>query len=214
MSLMSHFGEEDSVLLDYGSLLGYSTSHFGGKPLTPYVDVTGYTESLLPAMPPRPLQAEMAAATVARFHCPTTLLAWKSQHAETNNQSDTVEDDDWCANSVRPGYMPAIEMPSRTLNAIISLQLVMAAVHMVIKPNAQVIVEKNILGPTSRNKIVAGSWKHTEATVKMNMETEYLSPLRSRSDSMLVTDADEMMPLSSRFKLQRTPAIPVDRDCG
>lgn len=30
----------------------------------------------LPAMPPRPLQAVIAAANVARFHWPTMLLAW------------------------------------------------------------------------------------------------------------------------------------------
>ena len=82
--------------------------------------------------------------------------------------------------------MPDMEMPRSTLRAIICCQLVIAAVHMVMMPNKQVVKEKKRRGPMTRSKIVAGSWQQKEETVKMKMETEYRFPVRSRSDSMLL----------------------------
>lgn len=103
--------------------------------------------------------------------------------------------------------MPDIAMPSKTRKAIICRQLWMKAVHKVMRPKQKVIRERKILGPTNRTQIVAGSWKTMLLTVKMNMLTEYLLPVRSRSDNILVTEADEMTPESSRFRLHRRPAM-------
>ena len=98
-------------------------------------------------------------------------------------------------------------MPNNTLSAIICFQLEMKAVHSVINPNKTVVQLKNIGGPTNLIAIVAGNWAHIEATVKMNIATENLFPVSPRSSGIEVTAADESIPLSSRFKLHRIPAI-------
>lgn len=78
----------------------------------------------------------------------------------------------------------------------------------VIKPNPIVVQVKKILGPRRRTAMVAGSWKHTLATVKMRIDTEKrLSRSRPRSCSMDVTEALEIMPLSIKFKLVNTPPM-------
>ena len=78
----------------------------------------------------------------------------------------------------------------------------------VIKPNDTVVHVKNILGPRRRTVMVAGSWKHTLATVKIRIATEKRFPRSSsRSCSMEVTEALEIIPLSIRFRLANKPPI-------
>jgi hypothetical protein len=68
--------------------------------------------------------------------------------------------------------------------------------------------ENQILGPKVRTAMVEGSWNAMLAIVKMKMEMEYLLPTSSsRSESMEVTDALEMTPLSRRLSEQRRPAM-------
>lgn len=78
----------------------------------------------------------------------------------------------------------------------------------VIKPNDKVMHVKKILGPRRRTMMVAGSWKHTLATVKIRIATEKRFPRSSsRSCSMDVTEALEIIPLSIRFRLASKPPI-------
>jgi hypothetical protein len=98
-------------------------------------------------------------------------------------------------------------IPSKTLNAIICFQVLTKAVHIVIRPKLNVMKANHLLGPKVRTAIVLGSWKAILAIVKMKMLTLYLFPVRSKSVSIDVTEADEMTPESRRFKEQRTPAI-------
>lgn len=117
-------------------------------------------------------------------------------------------------------------IPSKTRIKIICLHVYMNAVHYatlephfiilllglthtrVIRPKAMVVKAKNILGPIRRTAMVAGSWKQRAAIVNIRMATEYRFPSASpRSFNIDVTDALEMMPLSSKFKLQSKPAI-------
>jgi len=74
-------------------------------------------------------------------------------------------------------------------------------------PKQVVMLAKKRRGPMKRKRIVDGSWKVMLATVNMNIETEYLFPLRSRSSSIDVTEAEEMMPLSSKLRLHSRPAM-------
>lgn len=77
-----------------------------------------------------------------------------------------------------------------------------------IKPKPNVAKEKKIRGPIRRTATVAGSWKHTPDTVKIRIETENRLPWSSpRSLSILVTEALEIRPLSSRSRLHSKPAI-------
>ena len=77
-----------------------------------------------------------------------------------------------------------------------------------IRPKPKVTKEKKMRGPMRRTAMVAGSWKHTPATVKMRMETEKRLPWsKPRSLSMLVTEALEMRPLSRRLRLHNRPAM-------
>lgn len=107
--------------------------------------------------------------------------------------------------------MPLIAMPSRTRRAIISLQLVAHAVHKVIKPKAVVVQAKKMGGPIKRIIRVAGSCAQMDATVKMKIATENLLPVRPKSSGIEVTEAEDMMPLSSRLRLQSSPAIVHNR---
>lgn len=86
-------------------------------------------------------------------------------------------------------------------------QLVMKAVQRVIRPKQTVVQLKKAGGPTRRIMMVAGSWAQMDATVKMKMATEKRFPVKSKSLGIDVTAAEEMMPLSSKFKLHRMPAM-------
>lgn len=112
---------------------------------------------------------------------------------------------------VRPGYIPLILIPNKTLSAIISRQLCMNAVQNVISPNSTVVQLKKMGGPTNLMMIVAGSCAHIDAIVKMKMATEKRFPVNCRSCGIDVTAAEEMIPLSSRFKLHRMPAMVHNR---
>lgn len=72
-------------------------------------------------------------------------------------------------------------------------------------------MENQMRGPTKRTASVEGSWNKTLETVKMKMATEYRFPYSSRSSIIEVTEAEDMMPESSRFKLQRMPAMVHNR---
>ncbi|OJD20912.1 hypothetical protein ACJ73_07749 [Blastomyces percursus] len=98
-------------------------------------------------------------------------------------------------------------MPKNTRTTIICLQLCMKVVHKVITPKQTVIRENHRRGPTKRTAIVDGSWKTTLDMVKMKIATEYRFPSSARSGIMLVTEAEEMMPESRRFKLHRIPEM-------
>ena len=74
-------------------------------------------------------------------------------------------------------------------------------------PKVMVVNAKKVLGPTILTASVAGSWKQTFATVNKRIETEKRLPTKSRSLSILVTDAEERMPLSRRSRLQSIPAM-------
>lgn len=78
----------------------------------------------------------------------------------------------------------------------------------VIKPKHMVVHGKKILGPKRRTATVAGNWKDTLATVKMRIATEKRFPRSSsRSFSIDVTEALEIIPLSIRFKLVNKPPM-------
>ena len=83
----------------------------------------------------------------------------------------------------------------------------MKAVDSVITPKSVVIVLKKTRGPITRRRMVAGSWKQILDTVKMKMATLKRLPVRDRSVGMLVTEAEERMPLSRRLREQRMPAM-------
>jgi hypothetical protein len=83
----------------------------------------------------------------------------------------------------------------------------MKAVQRVMRPKQVVIVAKKRRGPMKRRRIVEGSWKMMLLRVNIQMETEYRFPVKSRSLSIDVTEAEEMMPLSSKLRLQSRPAI-------
>lgn len=92
--------------------------------------------------------------------------------------------------------------------AIIWRQDCTNAVHSVMMPKQNVMNANQILGPNVLTAMVDGSWNAILAMVKIKMDTEYRLPTSSsKSLSMDVTEADEMTPLSSRFKLQRMPAM-------
>lgn len=114
-------------------------------------------------------------------------------------------------------------MPSKILIAIISFHVRINAVHWyssaqvmlrstkhhtrVITPKVTVIPANQILGPNSLTAMVDGSWNVTLAMVKMKIATEYLFPSSPRSPIILVTEALEMTPLSSRRRLHRMAAM-------
>ena len=87
----------------------------------------------------------------------------------------------------------------------------MKAVQRVIKPKLVVMTAKKIGGPTNLMTTVAGSWKQIEETVNMKIAIEYRSPVKDKSESIDVTAAEDMMPLSKRFKLHSKPAIEQSR---
>lgn len=87
----------------------------------------------------------------------------------------------------------------------------MNAVQSVITPKLVVMQPKKMEGPTSLIKIVAGSWKVIEARVRTKIDTLYRFPSRSRSCSMDVTEAEEMIPESNKLRLHKIPAIVHNR---
>ena len=81
----------------------------------------------------------------------------------------------------------------------------------VMSPKVVVFYAKKALGPTILTASVAGSWKQMFAAVNRRIETEKRLPTKSRSRSMLVTDAEESMLLSKRSRLQSIPAMRQSR---
>lgn len=107
--------------------------------------------------------------------------------------------------------MPLIAIPRRTLSAIISRHDCMNAVQNVIRPKQKVAVAKKGRGPTMRTRTVEGNWNIMLLTVKMKIDTEKRLPVSPRSCGIDVTEAEERIPLSSRLRLQRRPAIVQSR---
>lgn len=119
------------------------------------------------------------------------------------------------------GYTIAI--PSKILITIISFHVRINAVHWypsaefmlwntghhtrVIRPKATVMPANQIRGPNSLTAMVEGSWNVTLAIVKIKIAIEYLLPPSPRSSIILVTEALEMTPLSSKSRLHRMAAM-------
>jgi hypothetical protein len=58
-----------------------------------------------------------------------------------------------------------------------------------------------------RRRTVEGSWKKMLLIVKIKMDIKYRLPVRSRSSSVDVTEAEEIIPLRCRLRLRSKPAM-------
>ncbi len=98
--------------------------------------------------------------------------------------------------------------PSSTRSTIICCQVRTKPVHRVMRPNRNVMLLNQMRGPKVRTATVQGSWNAMLDRVKTKMATEKRLPWsKPKSESIEVTDALEMTPLSRRSRLQRIPAI-------